>query len=93
MIYLLAICKIHGNVCHCKRGRFSNRPKQKNKRLTMEAKMKKTIIRDTERNEELTLIGLRVEYEILKSAGETEAETFEDYLENITDKNGTCEWA
>ncbi|MBR2414779.1 MAG: hypothetical protein IKB13_09785 [Clostridia bacterium] len=55
--------------------------------------MKKTIIRDTERNEELTLIGLRVEYEILKSTGETEAETFEDYLENITDKNGTCEWA
>ena len=54
--------------------------------------MKKTIIRDTERNEELTLIGLRVEYEILKSAGETEAETFEDYLENITEKNGTCEW-
>ena len=58
----------------------------------MEAKMKKTVIRDTERNEELTLIALRVEYEVLKSAGETEAETFEDYLENITDGNGTCEW-
>ena len=54
--------------------------------------MKKTVIRDTERNEELTLIALRIEYEVLKSAGETEAETFEDYLENITDGNGTCEW-
>ena len=35
---------------------------------------------------------LRSEYETLKRAGETEAESFEDYLENITDGNGTCEW-
>ena len=93
MIYLLAICKIHGNVCTVNGGGFRTARNKKNKRQTMEAKMKKTIIRDTERNEELILIGLRVEYEILKSAGETEAETFEDYLENITDGNGTCEWA
>ncbi len=93
MIYLLTICKIHGNVCTVNGGDFRTARNKKNKRHTMEAKIKKTIIRDTERNEELTLIGLRVEYEILKSAGETEAETFEDYLENITDKNGTCEWA
>ena len=58
----------------------------------MEAKMEKTVIRDTERCEELTLTDLRVEYETLKNGSETEAETFEDYLENITDGNGTCEW-
>jgi hypothetical protein len=58
----------------------------------MEAKMEKTVIKDTERGEELTLTELREEYETLKNAGETEAETFEDYLENITDGNGTCEW-
>ena len=55
-------------------------------------KMEKTVIKDTERSEELTLTALREEYETLKNAGETEAETFEDYLENITDGNGTCEW-
>ena len=54
--------------------------------------MEKTVIRDTERGEELTLTELRAEYETLKNSGETEAETFEDYLENITDGNGTCEW-
>ena len=54
--------------------------------------MNKAVIRDTERGEELTLTALREEYENLKNAGETEAETFEDYLENITDGNGTCEW-
>ena len=58
----------------------------------MEAKRNKAVIRDTERGEELTLTALREEYETLKKAGETEAETFEDYLENITDSNGTCEW-
>ena len=54
--------------------------------------MNKAVIRDTERGEELPLTALREEYENLKKAGETEAETFEDYLENITDGNGTCEW-
>ena len=54
--------------------------------------MNKAVIRDTECGEELTLAALREEYETLKNAGETEAETFEDYLENITDSNGTCEW-
>ena len=54
--------------------------------------MDKAVIKDTERGEELTLTELRTEYETLKNAGETEAETFEDYLENITNGNGTCEW-
>lgn len=54
--------------------------------------MEKTIIRDTEYGEDLTAAELRREYEELKRNGETEAETFEDYLENITDPNGTCEW-
>ena len=54
--------------------------------------MDKAVIKDTERGEELTLTELRTEYENQKKAGETEAETFEDYLENITDGNGTCEW-
>ena len=54
--------------------------------------MDKAVIKDIERGEELTLTDLREEYETLRSAGETEAETFEDYLENITDGNGTCEW-
>jgi len=54
--------------------------------------MEEPIIRDTETNEELTLRKLQEEYEMLKKAGETEAETFEDYLENITEPNGTCEW-
>ena len=54
--------------------------------------MAKAVIKDTERSEELTLTELRAEYETLKNGNETEAETFEDYLENITDGNGTCEW-
>ena len=49
-------------------GWFSNRPKQKNKRLTLEAKMDKAVIKDTERGEELTLTDLREEYETLKNA-------------------------
>ena len=80
-----------GILCHCKRGWYGHRPDPK-KRPTMEANMEKTVIRDTERGEELTLTELHTEYETLKNAGETEAETFEDYLENITDGNGTCEW-
>ena len=54
--------------------------------------MEKAIIKDTECGEKLTLTELRAEYETLKNGNETEAETFEDYLENITDGNGTCEW-
>ena len=54
--------------------------------------MDKAAIRDMECGEELTLTALREEYENLKKARETEAETFEDYLDNITDGNGTCEW-
>ena len=73
------------------KGRYGSRPDQR-KTPTMEAEMDKAVIKDTERGEELTLTDLREEYETLKNAGETEAETFEDYLENITDGNGTCEW-
>ena len=76
---------------HRIKGRYGRRPDQE-KTPNKEAKMNKAVIRDTERGEELTLTALREEYETLKNAGETEAETFEDYLENITDGNGTCEW-
>ena len=76
---------------YCKGSGTEAAPTNK-KRQTMEAKMEKAVIKDTERSEELTLTELRTEYEALKNAGETEAETFEDYLENITDGNGTCEW-
>ena len=54
--------------------------------------MGKAIIRDRETGEELTMAALRSEYETLKRAGETEAGNFADYLENITDGNGTCGW-
>lgn len=54
--------------------------------------METIAMRDVERGEGLTLATLRTEYETLKLAGETEAASFEDYLENITDGNGTCEW-
>lgn len=54
--------------------------------------MKKAVIRDRETGEGLTLATLRKEFETLKRAGETEAGCFEDYLANITDGNGTCEW-
>ncbi len=76
---------------HCKRGRSTARKKEKIK-AEMEADMEKTVIRDCETGKELTLSSLRKEYENLKNAGETEAANFEDYLENITDKNGSCEW-
>ena len=50
------------------------------------------ILVDTETGEEFTYEEIEAEYERLKRDGETEAETFNDYLINITDKNGTCEW-
>ena len=50
------------------------------------------IIRDTETGEEFTYEEIEAEYERLKRDGETEAETIGDYIENITDPNGTCEW-
>ena len=50
------------------------------------------VLRDMESGEEFTMTEFRAEYEQLKRNGETEAETFEDYLTNITDSNGTCEW-
>ena len=74
------------------KGAVRSCPEREKKRRTTEAKMEKAIIRDRETGEELTLTALREEYETLKKAGETEAGSFEDYLENITDGNGTCDW-
>ncbi len=54
--------------------------------------MERKVIKDTEYGGEFTLTELREQYEQLKADGNTEAETFDDYLENITDQNGTCEW-
>ena len=52
----------------------------------------KKVIHDREEDRDYSLRELRSEYYSLRMGGETEAETFEDYLENITSKNGTCEW-
>ena len=46
---------------------------------------------DTEHDEVITLSQLKEEYEELSANGETEAETFKDYLSNCLDKNGTLE--
>ena len=50
------------------------------------------VLRDMESGEEFTMTEFRAEYEQLKRDGETEAETFEDYVRNSTEKNGFCEW-
>lgn len=47
-------------------------------------------IYDEEYDRYFTLEEMRKEYEELKKSGETEAESFNDYIENITGKNGTC---
>lgn len=52
----------------------------------------KKVIHDREEDRDYSLRELRAEYYSLRMNGDTEAETFEDYLENITSKNGTCEW-
>lgn len=46
---------------------------------------------DTEAEEIITLSQLKDEYEELKKDGQTEAETFENYLDNCLHKNGTLE--
>lgn len=46
---------------------------------------------DTEWNEVITEKELLEEYKELKETGNTEAETFEIYISNCTDKNGTLE--
>lgn len=47
---------------------------------------------DTENDEEITLEELQQEYEQLKANGDTESETFEQYLSNcMTYNNGTLE--
>ena len=50
------------------------------------------MIRGTEYGGVYSIDKLLVEYTELKSNVQTEAEAFEDYLGNITSKNGTCEW-
>lgn len=50
----------------------------------------KKIVYDSEHDQYLTMDEVKKEYENLKESGETEAENFDDYLENITEKNGTC---
>lgn len=50
------------------------------------------VIVDTEYNKTYSIKQLEKIYQEAKNNGETEAVTFEDYLDNITDKNGTCEW-
>lgn len=50
------------------------------------------LVRDRETGEVLTWRQLRSEYIRLKKAGETEDRTFNDYLENITGKDGTCDY-
>ena len=52
----------------------------------------KKVIHDREEDKDYSLRELRAEYYSLRMNGDTEAETFEDYLERITSKNGTCEW-
>lgn len=47
-------------------------------------------IKDIETGEHFTLSQMEEEYNRLKNSGETEAENFKDYIENITGKNGTC---
>ena len=49
------------------------------------------MFRDIETGEVLTLDDLIEEFKRLREAGETETETFQGYLRNITDKNGTVE--
>ena len=44
---------------------------------------------DNEWGEILTEDELKKEYYQLKRSGDTEAETYEDYVRNCTDKNGT----
>lgn len=50
----------------------------------------KTFIYDEEYDKYLSIEDVEKEYNELKKSGETEAENFNDYLENITGKNGTC---
>ena len=47
--------------------------------------------RDTESGEVITISQLKAEYEDLRDSGETEAETFSDYLANCLDQDGFLE--
>lgn len=52
----------------------------------------KKVIMDVQYQKAYTLEQLKKVYEEAKRNGDTQAETFEDYLENITEKNGTCKY-
>ena len=47
--------------------------------------------RDTESGDIITLSQLKAEYEELKASGDTEAESFSDYLSNCLDQDGFLE--
>ena len=50
-----------------------------------------TMYRDTETGELISREKLKDEYTALRAAGETESESFAEYVENCTSKNGTLE--
>lgn len=53
----------------------------------------KKVIRDTEYGEEYSINELRAEFKERKDAGEFDEDMgFDDWLDEITGKNGTCEW-
>lgn len=53
----------------------------------------KKVIRDTEYGEEYSINELLAEFKERKAAGEFDEDMgFDDWLEEITGKNGTCEW-
>ena len=53
----------------------------------------KKVIRDTEYGEEYSINELRAEFKKRKDTGEFDEEMgFDDWLDEITGKNGTCEW-
>lgn len=59
----------------------------------MTTKMKtKPILRDRESGELLSMADIEREFDVLRDMGATDAETVEDYIHNITSKNGTCDW-
>ena len=50
------------------------------------------ILRDRESGELLSMADIEHEFDVLRDMGATDAETVEDYIKNITHKNGSCEW-
>lgn len=46
---------------------------------------------DTEHDTYITLADLEMEYNTLAAAGETDCQTFKQYTQEVTSKNGTLE--